>query len=165
MAKQGLFKSLITVTMSSCHSSLFGLYYTLQHSNVVWKGALHVWLLETYSSPGKSQKKIVVAIIHFMDRLRVKGLQLEGRVQGTVLTILYISCLCNNIIQGANSQTTPPPPSIPPVPSLIELLWKWEMQELVNLLFSTEHPYYCPHGRPIIIKLSLEELDKRFERI
>tara|TARA_B100001250_G_scaffold175750_1_gene151134 strand:- start:582 stop:2354 length:1773 start_codon:yes stop_codon:yes gene_type:complete len=40
-----------------------------------------------------------------------------------------------------------------------------EMQELVNLLFSTEHPYYCPHGRPIIIKLSLEELDKRFERI
>lgn len=40
-----------------------------------------------------------------------------------------------------------------------------EMQQLVNLLFSTEHPYYCPHGRPIIIKLSLEELDKRFERI
>ena len=42
------------------------------------------------------ERKIVVAIMHFMDRLRVKGLQLEGRVQGTVLTILYISCLCNN---------------------------------------------------------------------
>jgi DNA mismatch repair protein MutL len=40
-----------------------------------------------------------------------------------------------------------------------------EMQELVNRLFSTEHPYYCPHGRPIIVQLSLEELDKRFERI
>jgi len=40
-----------------------------------------------------------------------------------------------------------------------------EMQVLVNRLFSTEHPYYCPHGRPIIVQLSLEELDKRFERI
>ena len=40
-----------------------------------------------------------------------------------------------------------------------------EMQELVSLLFATEHPYYCPHGRPIIIKLSLDELDRRFERI
>ena len=42
---------------------------------------------------------------------------------------------------------------------------KDEMVMLVNRLFSTEHPYYCPHGRPIIMQLSLEELDKRFERI
>jgi len=40
-----------------------------------------------------------------------------------------------------------------------------EMQELINRLFATEHPYYCPHGRPIIVQLSLEELDRRFERI
>jgi len=40
-----------------------------------------------------------------------------------------------------------------------------EMVRLINRLFSTEHPYYCPHGRPIIIQLSLDELDKRFERI
>ena len=40
-----------------------------------------------------------------------------------------------------------------------------EMVMLINRLFSTEHPYYCPHGRPIIFQLSLEELDKRFERI
>jgi DNA mismatch repair protein MutL len=40
-----------------------------------------------------------------------------------------------------------------------------EMKELVNRLFGTKHPYYCPHGRPIIIQLSLEELDRRFERI
>ncbi len=39
-----------------------------------------------------------------------------------------------------------------------------EMQALVNRLFATKHPYYCPHGRPIIIQLSIEELDKRFER-
>ena len=40
-----------------------------------------------------------------------------------------------------------------------------EMQQLVNRLFATEHPFYCPHGRPIIVQLSLEELDRRFERI
>ncbi len=40
-----------------------------------------------------------------------------------------------------------------------------EMQALVNRLFATNHPYYCPHGRPIIVQLSIEELDKRFERI
>ncbi|MFQ6676954.1 MAG: DNA mismatch repair endonuclease MutL [Fidelibacterota bacterium] len=40
-----------------------------------------------------------------------------------------------------------------------------EMQALVNRLFATKHPYYCPHGRPIIVQLSLDELDKRFERI
>jgi len=43
-------------------------------------------------------------------------------------------------------------------------LMKEEMQELVNRLFSTEHPYYCPHGRPIIVQMSLDELDGRFER-
>ncbi len=45
-----------------------------------------------------------------------------------------------------------------------DTLSKDEMQELVNRLFGTKHPYYCPHGRPIIVQLSLDELDKRFER-
>ena len=39
-----------------------------------------------------------------------------------------------------------------------------ECKELVDQLFSTEHPYYCPHGRPIIINLTLSDLDTRFER-
>ncbi|MEO2185374.1 MAG: DNA mismatch repair endonuclease MutL [bacterium] len=43
-------------------------------------------------------------------------------------------------------------------------LTREEMQELVNRLFATEHPYYCPHGRPIIVQMSLDELDGRFER-
>ncbi|MFL3006543.1 MAG: DNA mismatch repair endonuclease MutL [Candidatus Neomarinimicrobiota bacterium] len=45
-----------------------------------------------------------------------------------------------------------------------DVLVKEEMQELVNRLFSTRHPYYCPHGRPIIVQMSLHELDGRFER-
>ena len=38
------------------------------------------------------------------------------------------------------------------------------LNKLIDKLFSTKHPYYCPHGRPIIINLSIDELDKRFER-
>jgi len=45
-----------------------------------------------------------------------------------------------------------------------DALSKEEMQALVNQLFGTKNPYHCPHGRPIIIQLSLSELDKRFER-
>ncbi len=40
-----------------------------------------------------------------------------------------------------------------------------EMHNLVDNLFATQNPYYCPHGRPIIINLTLKELDKRFERV
>ena len=36
---------------------------------------------------------------------------------------------------------------------------------LIDELFATNHPYYCPHGRPIIVNLSIEDLDKRFERL
>ena len=45
-----------------------------------------------------------------------------------------------------------------------DVLVKEEMKELVNRLFSTRHPYYCPHGRPIIVQISMDELDGRFER-
>ncbi|MFN3134168.1 MAG: DNA mismatch repair endonuclease MutL [Candidatus Kryptonium sp.] len=39
-----------------------------------------------------------------------------------------------------------------------------EIQVLIDQLFLTRNPYVCPHGRPIIIKISIEELDKRFGR-
>ncbi len=39
-----------------------------------------------------------------------------------------------------------------------------EMRSLLDQLFETEIPYSCPHGRPVIVKLSLSELDKRFGR-
>lgn len=40
-----------------------------------------------------------------------------------------------------------------------------ECINLIDKLFSTQHPYYCPHGRPIIINLTINDLDKRFERL
>lgn len=39
-----------------------------------------------------------------------------------------------------------------------------EMRMLVDQLFATSMPYVCPHGRPIIIKIPLDEFDKRFGR-
>ena len=45
-----------------------------------------------------------------------------------------------------------------------DLLKPEERTHLIDRLFSTDHPYYCPHGRPIIINLSIDELDQRFER-
>jgi DNA mismatch repair protein MutL len=39
-----------------------------------------------------------------------------------------------------------------------------EMRALVDQLFATELPYSCPHGRPTFMRMTLEELDKRFGR-
>jgi len=45
-----------------------------------------------------------------------------------------------------------------------EQLNRDEMNLLIDQLFATQSPYFCPHGRPVIVTLSLEELDKRFGR-
>jgi len=45
-----------------------------------------------------------------------------------------------------------------------DLLSEKEMLSLIDNLFSTQVPYVCPHGRPVFIKLSIDELDRRFGR-
>lgn len=40
-----------------------------------------------------------------------------------------------------------------------------EMERLVADLFKCQTPYACPHGRPVIIEFTIDELDKRFARI
>jgi len=39
-----------------------------------------------------------------------------------------------------------------------------EMRLLIDQLFATSNPYVCPHGRPIVVKISLDEFDRRFGR-
>lgn len=39
-----------------------------------------------------------------------------------------------------------------------------EMLSLIDNLFATKLPYVCPHGRPVFIKLTIDELDRRFGR-
>ncbi|MCH8286804.1 hypothetical protein IIB79_09800 [candidate division KSB1 bacterium] len=43
-------------------------------------------------------------------------------------------------------------------------LSKGEMFNLIDDLFATEFPYYCPHGRPTIIDMSLNDLNSKFLR-
>jgi DNA mismatch repair protein MutL len=45
-----------------------------------------------------------------------------------------------------------------------ERLTESEMRSLIDQLFTTSMPYVCPHGRPVLIKISLNELDRRFFR-
>ena len=40
-----------------------------------------------------------------------------------------------------------------------------EVETLMDRLMKLKDPYTCPHGRPTIIKVSKEDLDKRFKRI
>lgn len=44
-------------------------------------------------------------------------------------------------------------------------LSKKEMLDLINDLFACRTPYFCPHGRPLMIKMTLQEFEKRFKRI
>ncbi|HTO92782.1 MAG TPA: DNA mismatch repair protein MutL, partial [Bacteroidota bacterium] len=39
-----------------------------------------------------------------------------------------------------------------------------EMRSLIDQLFATRMPYVCPHGRPVLLRISIEELDRRFGR-
>lgn len=39
-----------------------------------------------------------------------------------------------------------------------------EMRSLIDQLFATRMPYVCPHGRPVVLRIPIDELDKRFGR-
>ncbi len=43
-------------------------------------------------------------------------------------------------------------------------LSKREMLNLINELFACLTPYFCPHGRPLMFKMTLPEFEKRFKR-
>ncbi len=45
-----------------------------------------------------------------------------------------------------------------------ERLNQEEMENLVKKVFTADEPYSCPHGRPTIIQLTLDELNKKFGR-
>ena len=46
-----------------------------------------------------------------------------------------------------------------------ESLSQAEMHALVDQLFACQEPYFCPHGRPVIITMDLDEFDRKFKRI
>ncbi|MCD8327310.1 MAG: DNA mismatch repair endonuclease MutL [Lachnospiraceae bacterium] len=40
-----------------------------------------------------------------------------------------------------------------------------ELEALIDELLSLENPYFCPHGRPVIISMTKQEIEKKFKRI
>ena len=40
-----------------------------------------------------------------------------------------------------------------------------EAKALIDQLLSLENPFNCPHGRPIIVKITKYEIEKMFKRI
>jgi DNA mismatch repair protein MutL len=46
-----------------------------------------------------------------------------------------------------------------------EKISKKEMLKLINDLFACQVPYFCPHGRPVLIKFTLTDLERKFKRI
>lgn len=45
-----------------------------------------------------------------------------------------------------------------------DVLTDFEMRKVVKDLLDSENPYTCPHGRPIIFKMTKEELFKKYNR-
>ncbi len=73
-------------------------------------------------------------------------LEEEGKVEKDKVKAVAKSFACHGAIKAGDRLT------------------REEMQNLLRQLFSTHEPYSCPHGRPTVIKLSLEELSKKFGR-
>ncbi|MSS71595.1 MAG: DNA mismatch repair endonuclease MutL [Candidatus Latescibacteria bacterium] len=76
----------------------------------------------------------------------VEDLQEAGRSKSGVEERVATSYACHTAIRAG------------------ERLSKREMKALIDRLFATEDPFVCPHGRPIVIKMSLDEINKRFGR-
>lgn len=39
------------------------------------------------------------------------------------------------------------------------------MEELLENLFATSNPFTCPHGRPVVVRLAIEDIHRRFGRL
>lgn len=45
------------------------------------------------------------------------------------------------------------------------MLSRPEIEHLIDELLTLENPYFCPHGRPVIVSMTKYEIEKKFKRI
>lgn len=74
---------------------------------------------------------------------------LDSKMSGTPAAILYkiASMSCKAAVKGNMRQSTE------------------EAKALIEELLSLDNPYHCPHGRPTMIVLSKQEIERKFKRI
>ncbi|NND95181.1 MAG: DNA mismatch repair endonuclease MutL [Flavobacteriales bacterium] len=39
-----------------------------------------------------------------------------------------------------------------------------EMEDIIDRLFATEQPYHCPNGKPTVVNITAEEIEKKFNK-
>ncbi|MCD8380644.1 MAG: DNA mismatch repair endonuclease MutL [Lachnospiraceae bacterium] len=73
----------------------------------------------------------------------------QGPVQGDfeVVKDKLASMACKSAVKGNMSMSRP------------------ELEALIDELLGLENPYFCPHGRPVIISMTKQEIEKKFKRI
>jgi DNA mismatch repair protein MutL len=74
------------------------------------------------------------------------GLEQEEKVEKNKLNAVAKSFACHAAVKSGDKLT------------------QEEMSTLLHQLFATEEPYSCPHGRPTVVKISIDELNKKFGR-
>ncbi|MCD6117142.1 DNA mismatch repair endonuclease MutL [bacterium] len=84
------------------------------------------------------EKELLLNIIDDYSEMRGKG--------SDILDAVAKSYSCKSAIKSGQKLTTQ------------------EMESLIDQLFATSEPYFCPHGRPIVHIITLDELDRRFGR-
>lgn len=73
--------------------------------------------------------------------------QMRGNREADAVYEQIATCSCKGAIKG-NQQIS-----------------QKEMEALLEQLMGLENPYTCPHGRPVIIKMTRYELEKKFKRV
>jgi DNA mismatch repair protein MutL len=76
----------------------------------------------------------------------IEEMRIHGRITSGYIDKLAAAIACRSAIKAGKPLT------------------QAEMQYLTDRLFATRAPFVCPHGRPTIVKLTIEELDRRFGR-
>jgi DNA mismatch repair protein MutL len=77
-------------------------------------------------------------VLDYMESDDLKGYDWEDR--------LIASVACHGAVRAGKTMT------------------QQEMQEMLRLLESAENPHSCPHGRPVLLRMTTEQLEKDFCR-